>query len=231
MKEPLLHRAMTSVRRRMSLRVDKPYTTHMPVLTAIPRLTRVERVLELGCGDFSTMTFLNRSIFPDLQALHSWEDDREWMERVRSAAGDDPRIQMEFIEDWDASLRARDMADYDLIFVDNGRQFHERASTIRTVMKLAVPRNIVVIHDFEFTTYRVAAQTSPHRYAFSVFFPHTGVAWQGDRLDRRRLQQVSRILQENAQKVLPEQVETWAKLFEAIASHDPPSQDSIRHDR
>lgn len=222
---------MTSVRRRMSLGVEMPYTTHMPVLTAIPRLTRVERVLELGCGDFSTLTFLNRSIYPDLQVIHSWEDDREWMERVRSAVADDPRIQMEFIEDWDESLRARDLADYDLIFVDNGRQFHERAATIRTVMKRVVPRNIVVIHDFEFTTYRIAAQASPHRYAFSVFFPHTGVTWQGDRLDRRRLQQVSRILRKNAQTVQPDQVESWARLFEVVALHDPALQDSTRNDR
>jgi predicted O-methyltransferase YrrM len=221
MKEPFLHRAMTSVRRRMSLRVEKPYTTHMPVLAAIPRLTRVERVLELGCGDFSTLTFLNRSIYPQLQALHSWEDDRAWMERVQSAVADDPRIEMEYIQDWDASLSARDMADYDLIFVDNGRQFQERAATIRTVMERAVPRNIVVIHDFEFTTYRIAAQGLPHRYAFSVFYPHTGVVWQGDRLQKRSLQQVRRILQENAQRVLPDQVEDWAKLFEPLCRPDP----------
>jgi predicted O-methyltransferase YrrM len=214
----------------MSLRVQKPYTTHMPVLAALPRLTRVERVLELGCGDFSTLTFLDRDMYPDLQRIHSWEDDREWMERVQSVVGDDPRISMEYIEDWETSLRARDMSEYDLIFVDNGRQFHERAATIRTVMERAVPRNIVVIHDFEFTTYRLAAQPSPHRYAFSVFFPHTGVAWQGDRLDRRRLQQISRIIQENAQTVLPDQVEIWAKLFEGVALPDAPSQDSIRHE-
>src|SRR5213083_1622075 len=79
-------------------RAKNPYATHLPILVGIARLLKVKRVLELGCGQYSTSTFLDRSAFPDLITLHSLENDRHWIEKMSEMIRKDPRASLSFVD-------------------------------------------------------------------------------------------------------------------------------------
>ena len=72
-------------------RAENAYATHVPVLIGLAAIRPVERVLEFGCGHYSTKTFLKRSIFPNLKELQSVENDADWAETIREAVKDDAR--------------------------------------------------------------------------------------------------------------------------------------------
>src|SRR5215212_3358405 len=70
-------------------RARNDYATHVPILIGLARLREIKTVLEFGCGHYSTLTFLNRSAFPDLEKLQSIENDDTWAATVQKAASDD----------------------------------------------------------------------------------------------------------------------------------------------
>jgi hypothetical protein len=64
-------------------RAPNEFATHIPILIGIARILPIRHVLELGCGTYSTLTFLNRTALPDLIGLDSLETDLAWAERLR----------------------------------------------------------------------------------------------------------------------------------------------------
>src|SRR5579859_3848467 len=76
-------------------RSAKPYTTHLPALLALRFLRPIRRVLELGAGEHSTLAFLDRECFPELETLLSFEQDPQWAERVKTLAGSDARLSLQ----------------------------------------------------------------------------------------------------------------------------------------
>src|ERR1044071_885749 len=48
-------------------RAHNDYATHIPILIGLARLREIRRVLEFGCGRYSTLTFLKASAFPHLE--------------------------------------------------------------------------------------------------------------------------------------------------------------------
>lgn len=217
MSKALLYRALTGVRRRLSHEVEVPYSSHVPVLMAVARCVRIKRVLELGCGHFSTLTFLDRRAFPDLAGIDSLEDDATWMKEIQEATRDDSRINLSFVDgDWEARIANTDFDQYDLVFVDNGRTIAERQQSIRWVAERATDRNVVIVHDYEQTAYRMAVRALPHRVDFSALLPNTGVAWRGGGVDRSRLMALRSMIAQNSREVRPDAIREWAKLFEAI---------------
>src|SRR5450759_2469319 len=75
-------------------RSEFAYATHVPYLTGIAKLAEVRRVVEFGCGEYSTLTFLDREVFPALERLDSFEDDPQWIEKVRVMAAGDKRMRL-----------------------------------------------------------------------------------------------------------------------------------------
>ena len=216
MSKALLYRALTGVRRRLSHTVEVPYSSHIPVLMAIARCARIERVLELGCGRFSTLSFLDRRAFPDLLKIDSLEDDMEWMREIERATRDDSRISLSFVDgNWEQRVQETDFEQYDLVFVDNGRTITERQESIRRVAEHAADRNAVVVHDFEQTAYRVAVRALPNRVDFSALLPNTGVAWRGATIDRARLMALRSVMAQRSSELPPEAIEGWAKVFDS----------------
>lgn len=217
MSKALLYRALTGVRRRLSHEVEVPYSSHVPVLMAVARCVRVERVLELGCGHFSTITLLDRRAFPDLACLDSLEDDAAWMQEIEEATRDDSRLNLSFVNgDWEARIANTDFDQYDLVFVDNGRTITERQQSIRWVAERATNRNIVVVHDYEQTAYRVAVRALRHRVDFSALLPNTGVAWREAKIDRTRLMALKNLIGQKSSEIPPDSIQEWAKVFEAV---------------
>ena len=91
---PTIRRAWTGawnafVRRAPTSRAA--YGTHVPVLMACSAIIRPQRVLELGCGLYSTPLFLDSKCWPDLKHITSIETDDKWLQRVVAQLGDDPR--------------------------------------------------------------------------------------------------------------------------------------------
>jgi predicted O-methyltransferase YrrM len=129
------------------------YASHLLVLGALVEAHGVERVLELGAGDYSTPAFLAA---PGLTRLTSVENDPEWARKVTT---DDDRHEVLLVEGAIAD-HLPPLEDYDLVFVDDSTSAYERARTIRAV--LSQPHPPVVIHDAEVPEYAAAiADCSP----------------------------------------------------------------------
>src|SRR5216684_7825933 len=79
-------------------RAQDPYGTHVPILVGLGRLLHVRQVLELGAGRHSTLTFLDRNIFPELERMDSYETDEQWRDEVLAVARYDPRLSVTLID-------------------------------------------------------------------------------------------------------------------------------------
>src|SRR5262245_54771374 len=94
------------------------YATHIPILIGLARLREIRSVLEFGCGHYSTLTFLNRFAFPDLERLHSIENDDAWALAIQEAAKNDPRWSLEVVNG-EISDAIPDLESFDLILIDD----------------------------------------------------------------------------------------------------------------
>ena len=69
-------RKLKSVLRPLPPRAENAYATHIPVLVGLGSIRRIERVLEFGCGHYSTKTFLRRSVFRICNCCTRWKTIR-----------------------------------------------------------------------------------------------------------------------------------------------------------
>lgn len=209
----------------MSDRQRQPYprdhASHMPILIGIGMRIRVRRVLELGAGPYSTPTFLNRAIFPDLTELVSVEKDQEWADRMRhgeNSIGGDGRITLT-----DAS--PVDHSRFDLIFVDSA-EASLRVAMIRHLVATACLPPLLVVHDTENSLYKDAISGFPTRFDFTAYDPETSVVWRPDeRADR--IMSVMREINEVTQscsRANPDDTAAWMDHFRAAPRPVPESE-------
>ena len=195
-------------------RHQNDYATHVPILVGLASAFRIARVLEFGAGFYSTLTFLNRSAFPDVVSVESIESDPRWTSKISDAAKGDSRLRMrllpEPIENW---LQEIPLDSWDLVLVDSSTEAARRG---RLIEELARRRNIsafVVVHDFEISLYRKASKDFRNRMIYSAYNPCTGVVWQGDQLPAKSLKNLSRIIDRYSKKLQPDDVESWSAIF------------------
>jgi hypothetical protein len=201
-------------------RAANPYLTHIPILLAAARWQPLATILEFGCGDISTRTFLDHRFFPQLQRLESYENDTGWAERLRQQVGADPRLNLHFVPGSVASVvGAIDLEQFDLIFIDDSTTADARSATIRAVSTKRPRRPVVVVHDFELLTYRVATRAFRHRYRFTGLNPNTGVLWNEAALCKNQLRALDRLLRSAGEK--PDAAE-WSNTL-AMAGHSSSS--------
>lgn len=202
---------------RVPPRSENPYLTHIPVLLAVARWRRVTSVLEFGCGEISTRTFLDRRHFPDLQRLVSLENDAAWADRLRQQTAGEPRLQLREVAGPIApQVEGIDLEEFDLVFIDDSTTGGERGATIRAVAARHPRRPLVVIHDFEFPPYRVAARPFRHRHRFAGLNPNTGLLWNEGTLSRSKLRALDRLLRRTGDR---QDVAAWET---ALAGMDHP---------
>lgn len=201
---------------RPSERAADPYATHVPVLIGLARVLNVERVIEYGCGHYSTLTFLDRSAFPGLTKLRSLENDAEWFEKIAGQVRGDPRVEM-----WDVSgsmssaASVTELGGYDLAFIDDSMNASERAATIREVGAKRPKSTVVVVHDYETVEYQRAAGAFANRFKFDSLNPHTGVLWNEASLTRRELRSLNRLIKRHAVRLQPSDVRGWVEALAA----------------
>lgn len=173
-------------------RSSLPYTTHLPILLTTRFLRPVRRILELGAGEHSTLAFLDRECFPELEALVSLETDPRWAERVQELAAGDARLQLQVINGLMATAAAQqNLEQYDLLFLDDSRTVPDRTQTIATVTAMRPARALVVIHDFEVLEYRYAALQFRRSFRFTGINPAVGLLWNRGRLPKSSLRSLN----------------------------------------
>jgi predicted O-methyltransferase YrrM len=208
-----LKAVLRPARKRLSgavARAEKDYATHIPILLGLARVMKIENVLELGCGDYSTRMFLKSMAFPSLVSLHSLETDQAWLDKIRTAVGDDPRVSTQFVSNgMRMMIEQMNLEDYDLIFVDDSTSAEDRAATIQAISANRPQRAVVAIHDFEIQAYREAAAAFQNQFTFKAFNPQTGIVWNGDKDLSNSLRKTSSVIKHYAGKVEPDDVGGW----------------------
>jgi len=186
------------------------FATHVPVLIGLGQSRKIQRVLEFGCGKYSTLTLLNRSVFPHLDRLHSIENDDSWAAMIQEAAKHDSRWSLQLVNGEIAgSVADLDFEAFDLIMIDDSQTSTQRAATIRAVAGKQPQRPLIVIHDFEVEEYRKAATGFKYRHRFRAYNPETGVVgncvaeWKG----------IDRIIRSKAKVFEPDAIEKWTRVF------------------
>lgn len=152
--------------------------THLPVLHLLGSKCSIRRVLELGCGLYSTLTFLDRTMFREVTRVVSIEHDLSWMKSISEKAGDD-RLELRYVKNDEliSHLSAVTMKDFDLIFIDNATETAKRVDTIRHIASIPVGSTIIVIHDYEVSEYQEASRGFQYRLVFSDLSPATAIFW------------------------------------------------------
>ena len=195
-------------------RAKNDYATHLPILVGLARSATVRSVLELGCGQYSTLTFLNRDVFPDLEFLDSYETDPLWAATIKASTDTDSRLTLKLVDGPMAeSLAQTNLEAYDLILVDDSGNSDERTKTIKTLVERRPRRPIVVLHDFEVPAYANVARSFRHRYSFRVFNPETGVVWENQPRKRKAFKEIGTVLKQHAGKLQPDDVPGWVEVF------------------
>ena len=183
------------------------YATHIPILIGLSRLRKIRHVLEFGCGNYSTLTFLNRTAFPHLERLHSVENDDTWAATIREAAKDD-RWTLQLVKG-EIADSVPDLESFDLILIDDSKTSAQRAATIRAVARKQPQHPWIVIHDFEVEEYREAASGFKHRYRFRSYNPETGVV--ANQMTDWKM--VDRVIRSRAKVFEPDAIAKWMEVF------------------
>jgi hypothetical protein len=201
-------------------RADNPYATHIPVLIGIGKLFKIRRILELGSGLYSTSTFLNKSVFPDLISLRSFENDPAWPHKIPDPIKNDPRMTLTLVDgSISSAIKNVDSGKYDLVFVDDSANEAERTATIAQITQSFFDSTIVLIHDYEVDSYRNASKAFSNRFVFEAFNPNTGLLWNNARVDKHSLHGMERLLKKKARKIGPEDIDSWLGILNGIHAH------------
>jgi hypothetical protein len=197
-------------------RAQNQFATHIPILVGLAQVFPIRRVLELGCGTYSTLTFLSRAAFPHLIELDSPETDVGWVHQLSIQTAGDSRIRIRLVQDpIENSLLEFKLVGYDLIFIDHSISYETRAATISSLTMMPFGSAMVVMHDYELAQYRDASRRFPHRFEFAMFNPSTCVAW-GDALVRTwKLHSLARTLKRHASTMAIDDVSGWSNLLRA----------------
>lgn len=195
-------------------RAENAYATHLPILIGIAQLVRPRKVLEFGCGLFSTTAFLARTCFPDLEQLDSYETDPEWWERIGKVVANDPRISLRLVEEpMSSAVRHIDFADYDLVFIDDSLSVAERCTTIAEVARHCSPTNVVVLHDYENKMYLNAARSFRNHFRFTALNPNTGIVWNEAPISKSGLRHLNRLIRRHSQHLDPADIQGWMRVL------------------
>jgi hypothetical protein len=193
-------------------RARNDYATHVPVLIGLAAMRRIERVLEFGCGNYSTKTFLNRTAFPDLRELQSVENDRAWAETMHAAVKNDDRFKLQLVSGAVSEVvPSFKLETFDLVLVDDSSSAEQRAATIRALYALHPSNPWLLIHDYEVPDYQRAASGFKHRFAFKSYNPHTGLVFNCT--SHHDFKVLDKLIKTNSARLEPDDVAGWLRVL------------------
>jgi predicted O-methyltransferase YrrM len=204
----------TQALRGIPKRAANPYTTHLPVLIGLSHVLPVKRVLEFGCGEYSTLTFLDRAVFPDLVELHSFDNDPVWIEKIAALTQNDARLTLNGIEGpIYSTVTDTPFHRYDLVFIDDSISITDRTTTIDAVSRHCTPANVIIIHDFEVPDYRRAAKLIKNQFAVTALNPQTGILWNTSNIEHTKLRTLNKIVQRYARSIPLDNRDAWTQIM------------------
>jgi hypothetical protein len=190
-----------------------PYATHVPILVGLSVLCQPKRITEFGSGDFSTALFLNPSVFPSIEEVISFENDRKWFERVRASFSSE-RLRLQYVDADLASVVSPSSVRGDLIFIDDAINTNQRAVTVAAVAR-SCPRGVpVVIHDADQWRMRLVLRKFQHSYIFKVLNPQTAIAWNGAAPFKPMLAKLDHVIRRNAHQISPSDPLAWRTVID-----------------
>lgn len=198
-------------------RCDLPYATHLPVLSLAMAVFRPARIIEFGTGGYSTHAFVDGAVFPWVERVVAYENNREWFDITAGTLSAHPIFSVHFV-DGPIKLAAtrQNLADADLIFLDDSALGAERAQTIRAVAAVCGTRPLVVIHDYEVMPIRAACRAFEHRVGVKAWNPQCCLAWNGDAPRLQRVQALARLLERECGGGAVTHLAHWAGLAELL---------------
>lgn len=128
---------------------DIPHATHQPVLYTLGQQGRNLKILEFGCGMFSTglLSYLNRELGHDIT---TFDNDITWLNKIRHELKYPilPTHKLVYVEDWKRFFETTDIHSgfYDIIFIDQA-PWEARELTLSILSHRA---KYIVIHDSDF---------------------------------------------------------------------------------
>jgi len=213
-------RKIRSVLQPLPPRAQNAYATHIPVLIGLAAIRPIRRVLEFGCGHYSTRTFLERSVFPHLKELQSIDNDPGWAETMRDTTKHDPRCSVTVVSGamCDAVCKF-DLEAFDLILVDDSTNAADRANTIRALAGFRPSNPWLVIHDYEVEEYRSASSGFKQRFTFKAYNPHTGLISNSGFTSAIKI--LDQRLKTNSSRLRPDDTESWLRLLSEFCTKAP----------
>jgi hypothetical protein len=114
------------------------------------------------------------------------------------------------------AVKSDEVANADLIFVDDSSTCSQRVQTIQQVVKFN-PK-CVLIHDFEVFRYRLAARGMDNVHIFKSFIPNTGLLWSDGIINRDLIDRIDYLISENSKHISPDDYGGWLELFSSEMS-------------
>jgi len=192
----LLHRSLYKVKRAIlkilkAKRSRDDHATHLPVLISMGKIYKIRRVIEFGCGKYSTLAFADKTLFPDLLSLEFYENNYDWYKKISNIVCDDKRVKPHYVQKEISEIIGSEMlSNADLIFIDDSDNSESRSQTIKKVCKYS-NNSIVIIHDYEVPKYIDASKEIRYRYTYNALTPNTGILSNQLNLRKRILQKIN----------------------------------------
>jgi hypothetical protein len=203
---------LKSVLQPLPPRAQNAYATHIPILIGLAALRSMRRVLEFGCGYYSTKTFLNHAAFPDLKELQSVENDPNWAQTIREAIKDETRCTVTIVSgEMFAAVRKFDLEAFDLILVDDSTIAEDRAHTIQALSSRHPLNPWLVIHDYEVEEYRCASSAFKKRFTFKAYNPRTGLISNSG--FPSAIKTLDQQLKNHRSSVAPDDADGWLRIL------------------
>lgn len=195
-------------------RSEEPYATHVPVLVGIAAAFKPNILVEFGSGMFSTLSFLDRVAFPSLQAVRSYENNRQWFDQMRQRLPSNAGVDIEFVEGQMFLAVGRAITTgAAMIFIDDSASAEERVPTVHEVARVCGPEPVVVMHDHELWRLRMATHKFEHCICFDALNPQTSVMWNAHPERRPVVENVRHIIRQNAAVLPLTDIRAWVEVF------------------
>ena len=146
------------------------YGTHIPLLKIVAANFCITSVIEFGCGNYSTLTFLNKKIFKDLKSIVSLECKKKWYKIIKRKVKDN-RFKIIYNNEEKLLEIAKTHAPSDLVFVDG----KSRVMREKTAFYGRNFSDLVILHDAENPEYKRAIQSYKFCYLYTKLLPNTAV--------------------------------------------------------
>ncbi len=193
-------------------RDKNPFSTHIPILVGLSLISKWNNILEFGSGLLSTPLFSNSRVFKDAISVISYENNDNWFQQVREVVSTNPSVSLRNVEgSISAAVNPDEVANSDLIFIDDSSACSQRVETIRQVVKFK-PK-CLLIHDFEVFRYRFAARGMKNSHIFKAFIPNTGLLWTGDVIGRELVTRIDGLIKMHSKRISPDDSDGWLALF------------------